>query len=148
MTVPEAPRRIRIGELAQRARVNIQTVRYYERRGLLDEADRSNGGHREFDEDTVTLIRGIKAAQNLGFTLSEIADMRSLTSGRSDPEWVRKLAEAKLSEIDARIESLLEMKSSLGRIIEARCDSLVDCSAPEGCPIHCLGSEQASRQAV
>jgi DNA-binding transcriptional MerR regulator len=66
---------LRSGEVAQLAGVNPQTLRYYERRGLLPEPDRSPGGHRLYPEDTVTVLRVVKAAQRLGLTLAEVADL-------------------------------------------------------------------------
>ncbi|MCX4632946.1 MerR family transcriptional regulator [Streptomyces sp. NBC_01443] len=66
---------LRSGQVAEAAGVNIQTLRYYERRGLLAEPERSNGGHRLYGEDAVTALRVIKAAQRLGFTLDEVAEL-------------------------------------------------------------------------
>ena len=66
---------LRTGELATAAGVNLQTLRYYERRGLLAEPERSLGGHRLYPPETVTALRVIKAAQRLGFTLEEVADL-------------------------------------------------------------------------
>jgi DNA-binding transcriptional MerR regulator len=69
---------LRSGELAAAAGVNLQTLRYYERRGLLAEPARTPGGHRLYPADTVTLLGVIKAAQRLGFTLDEVADRSQL----------------------------------------------------------------------
>lgn len=69
---------LRSGQVAEAAGVNIQTLRYYERRGLLAEPERSNGGHRLYGEDAVTALRVIKAAQRLGFTLEEVAELLEL----------------------------------------------------------------------
>jgi len=66
---------LRAGELASRAGVNPETIRYYERRGLLGTPERTLGGHRIYDEDAVTLLRVIKAAQALGFTLAEVEEL-------------------------------------------------------------------------
>lgn len=66
---------LRIGQLAGAAGVKVQTLRYYERRGLLDEPDRTPGGHRLYPPETVTVIRVIKAAQRLGFSLGEVAEL-------------------------------------------------------------------------
>ena len=69
---------LRSGQVAEAAGVNIQTLRYYERRGLLAEPVRSPGGHRLYGDDAVTALRVIKAAQRLGFTLDEVADLLEL----------------------------------------------------------------------
>jgi MerR family transcriptional regulator, mercuric resistance operon regulatory protein len=66
---------LRTGEVAAAAGVNLQTLRYYERRGLLAEPERTLGGHRVYPEQTVTVLRVIKAAQRLGFTLEEVAEL-------------------------------------------------------------------------
>ena len=66
---------LRSGQVAVAAGVNVETLRYYERRGLLAEPDRSPGGHRLYPAETVTVLRVIKAAQRLGFTLEEVADL-------------------------------------------------------------------------
>jgi len=66
---------VRIGEIAGRAGVNIQTLRYYERRGLLAPASRRESGYREYDEEDVRRVRFIRRAQDLGFTLEEIGDL-------------------------------------------------------------------------
>ncbi len=68
-------RGLRSGQVADAAGVNVTTLRYYERRGLLDEPDRTLGGHRLYPPETVTMLRIIKAAQRLGFTLEEVAEL-------------------------------------------------------------------------
>ena len=75
---------MRAGEAAQRAGVNVETLRYYERRGLLPEPARAPGGHRRYDEDAVRFLRAIKDTQALGFTLAEIKDyLRAVRRGRA-----------------------------------------------------------------
>ena len=71
---------MRRGQVAAAAGVNIETLRYYERRGLLTEPARSPGGHRLYPPETVTVVRVVKAAQRLGFTLDEVADLLELGS--------------------------------------------------------------------
>lgn len=129
---------IRIGDLAQQAGVNIETIRYYERRGLLERPARSPGGHRAFGMDAVKLIRAIKAAQRLGFSLAEIEEITDLTVRRGSSSEVRERATAKIREIDGKIELFLEMRSALERVIEAECDSLIACSGGAACPVHDL----------
>src|ERR1700737_4586063 len=75
---------LRSGEVADAAGVNIQTLRYYERRGLLHEPDRTLGGHRLYPPEAVTVLRVIKAAQRLGFTLDEVADLLEVSHLRAD----------------------------------------------------------------
>jgi Hg(II)-responsive transcriptional regulator len=103
-----------IGELARRARVNVQTVRYYERRGLLPEPDRTPSGYREYTDATLDRLRFIRRAQELGFTLSEIGELLVL---RLDPHTtaaaVKARAESKIADVDRRIHDLQRIKHAL-----------------------------------
>ena len=128
---------LRTGELARAAGVNQQTLRYYERRGLLPEPARSNGGHRLYDEQSVTVLRVIKAAQRLGFTLDEVAELLEMGRhhhGRHDHGLAVK-ARAKLSEVEARIADLNMIRERLRATIDAGCDDLMECVDTGGCPI-------------
>ena len=128
-------RALRIGEAASRAGVNVQTLRYYERRGLLD-PDRRHTGHREYDSEAVRLVRTIKAAQRLGFSLNEIEELLDLTRRRSDRSGaIADLAAAKVREIELKIEQLQAMRESLQTLIDLDCDSLTSCGCPPRCPI-------------
>ncbi len=123
---------LRTGEVAARAGVNIQTLRYYERRGLIAEPTRSIGGHRAYPPDTVALINVIKAAQRLGFTLDEVAELLDTGRRRHATPDLRQRAEAKIAEVEQRIGDLVAIRERLARIVAARCDSLTDCTCPEG----------------
>ncbi|MEV7627097.1 MerR family transcriptional regulator [Actinoplanes sp. NPDC089786] len=125
---------LRTGEVAERAGVNVQTLRYYERRGLLAEPVRSNGGHRLYPPDTVALLGVIKAAQRLGFTLDEVADLIAAGRGRHPAPDLRQRATDKIAEIDARIADLTVIRAALTDVVDARCDSLTNCTC-EDCPI-------------
>jgi DNA-binding transcriptional MerR regulator len=127
-------RRLRSGEVAERAGVNVQTLRYYERRGLIAEPDRTLGGHRTYPPDTVTLLGVIKAAQRLGFTLDEVADLlRAGRRGHATPD-LRERSIAKLAEIDKKIHDLITIRAELAKVVEARCDSLTHCTCTD-CPL-------------
>jgi DNA-binding transcriptional MerR regulator len=130
--------RLRTGELAERAGVNVQTLRYYERRGLLAAPTRRPSGQREYAEDTVRLLRTIKAVQRLGFTLAEIEELLDLSEHRRGPDELRQRAQAKVAEIDARIDQLTQMRQALVAVMAAECDSLTDCSCGRGCPLPAL----------
>lgn len=115
----QRPARMRIGDVAARAGVNTQTLRYYERRGILGEPRRSPSGYREYPSDTVRLIRFIKRAQELGFTLTEIEELIALR--QTSPERrtkVRELAAAKMRDIDEKLARLQAMRSALYRLVE------------------------------
>ena len=93
---------MRMGEVARQAGVNIQTLRYYERRGLLPEPERGTSGYRAYDPDTVRLVRFIKRAQELGFTLREIDDLIELRQSPRRGTEVRAVAFAKVEDIERR----------------------------------------------
>ena len=95
---------MRVGEVAQRAGVHVETLRYYERRGLLPAPAREPSGHRRYDEETVRFLRAIKEAQALGFTLREIADvLKAVRRSGTPSEALRVRMAAKIDEIDGRI---------------------------------------------
>jgi Hg(II)-responsive transcriptional regulator len=111
--------RLRIGDVASRAGVNVETLRYYERRGILRSPKRSAAGYREYPSDTVRLIRFVKRAQELGFTLDEIEDLIALRETPSRKrDKVRELAAAKLRDIDAKIDRLVAMREALSPLVE------------------------------
>jgi MerR family transcriptional regulator, mercuric resistance operon regulatory protein len=128
-------RGLRTGELAERAGVNVQTLRYYERRGLLTAPARRPSGQREYSEDAVGLLRTIKAAQRLGFTLAEIEELLDLSEHRRGTGELHRRAEAKVAEIDAKIAQLARVRQALLAVLDADCDSLTDCSCGLGCPL-------------
>ncbi|WP_040840624.1 MerR family transcriptional regulator [Nocardia brevicatena] len=128
---------LRTGELAAAVGVNVQTLRYYERRGLLAEPDRSVGGHRLYPERAVTVLRVIKAAQRLGFTLDEVADLLTAT-GLGQPRakaGLQARAAVKLAEVDAKLTELTLVRDTLRAALAAGCDDLVVCSETPGCPV-------------
>jgi DNA-binding transcriptional MerR regulator len=132
-------RGLRTGELADRAGVNVQTLRYYERRGLLATPARRPSGQREYSEDAVRLLRTIKAVQRLGFTLAEIEELLTLSEHRRGTGELHRRAQAKVAEIDARIAHLTQVRQTLMEVMTADCDSLTDCSCGLGCPLPDLG---------
>jgi MerR family transcriptional regulator, mercuric resistance operon regulatory protein len=127
---------LRAGEVAERAGVNLQTLRYYERRGILSEPDRSLGGHRLYDDDTVLVLQVVKAAQALGFSLDEIAELMDIGSHahRRRPR-LADSARAKLVQVREKISALQQIEATLQQAIEAGCDDLAVCALEEDCPI-------------
>lgn len=110
------------GQLAKQAQVNIETIRYYERRGLIPEPPRRESGYRKYPPDMVARIQFIKRAQELGFSLKEIGELLSLRlEPRTPAIEVRKKAEAKVKEIDEKIRTLQNMKHVLMKLI-GQCD--------------------------
>jgi MerR family mercuric resistance operon transcriptional regulator len=123
---------LRIGDVARSAAVNVQTLRYYERRGLVVPGFRRHSGQREYDQADVGRVKVIKAAQRLGFTLAEIQEMFDLSAHRRSTGELRARATAKVAEIDERIARLKSMRADLGAVIAADCDSLTECSCGLG----------------
>jgi DNA-binding transcriptional MerR regulator len=119
--------------------VNVETLRYYERRGLLADPDRSPGGHRLHPAETVTVLRVIKSAQRLGFTLDEVADL--LEVGRHhhrrgrDVTGLQARAQAKLAEVEDHIADLVTIRDNLRAAVDAGCTDLIECAGTECCPI-------------
>jgi Cu(I)-responsive transcriptional regulator len=109
---------MRIGTAAEKAGVNVQTLRYYERRGLLPRAPRRTSGYREFPDDAVRVVRFVKRAQNLGFTLDEIEKLLRLRNDkRRDRGRIRAVAGNRLRDIDRKIIELQAMKRALAHLI-------------------------------
>jgi DNA-binding transcriptional MerR regulator len=134
---------LRTGQVAVAAGVNVETLRYYERRGLLAEPDRSPGGHRLYPAETVTVLRVIKAAQRLGFTLEEVADLlevgrrrhRPARGSRARDAGLHARAQAKLTEVEERIADLLTIRDNLRAALDAGCADLIACAGADCCPI-------------
>ncbi|WP_309104712.1 MerR family transcriptional regulator [Microbacterium sp.] len=131
---------IRAGELASRAGVNPETIRYYERRGLLGDPERTLGGHRTYDENAVTLLRVIKAAQGLGFTLDEIEELidAGTHAHRRRPRLAER-AKAKLGEVESKVQALEQIAGTLREVIASDCDDLEQCALEDNCPIPFAG---------
>jgi DNA-binding transcriptional MerR regulator len=126
---------MRINEVAQAAGVNRETLRYYERRGLLEQPDRSPGGHRLYDERAVQTLRIIKAAQRLGFTLEEVADLIEVGRRRGRDTGLQARAREKLIEVEARMADLETIRTNLLAALDAGCDDLHQCATSDCCPL-------------
>jgi len=109
---------LKVGEVAKQAGVNLQTIHYYERRGLLPKPPRSGSNYRAYPGDAVLRVRFIKRAQELGFTLKEIKELLSLrASPRTRCADVRNRAEAKVQDIDNKVRTLHAMRKALTKLI-------------------------------
>jgi DNA-binding transcriptional MerR regulator len=109
---------MRTGQVADQAGVNIQTLRYYERRGLLPMPTRRASGYRMYGPDAVRVVRFVKRAQQLGFTLDEVESLLHLADGGPDScHGARHLATDKISDLDRRIAQLTAMRQSLQRLV-------------------------------
>jgi DNA-binding transcriptional MerR regulator len=130
--------RLRSGQVAEAAGVNLQTLRYYERRGLLAEPERSLGGHRLYPEQAVTIVRIIRASQRLGFTLDDVAELLETgrhRHGRRPDASLHAKAVTKLAEIEQRIADLQVIADTLRVALDVGCDDVMACAASADCPL-------------
>lgn len=103
-----------IGQVARLSGVGVETVRFYEREGLLEEPARRASGYRQYSQDAVTQIRFIKRAQQLGFSLKEIQELLTLrVDGQTSCEQVKERAAAKLAEVEQKMGELQRMRQAL-----------------------------------
>ena len=113
---------MRTSELAGRAGVNSETLRYYERRGLLEAPPRTPGGYRDYPVSALRLLRFVRRAQELGFTLDEVAELLHLDDGGPEScDAARELAERRRDDLAVRIRDLQRMHDSLSELV-ATCD--------------------------
>ncbi len=121
-----------IGQVASGAGVGIETIRFYEREGLLEDPPRTASGYRQYPKDAVTRIQLIRRAKELGFSLKEISELLSL---RADPGSscgdVKRQAQAKIVDMETKIQTLERMKAALEKLV-ASCDGEAPISE---CPI-------------
>ena len=124
------PGNLTIGAFAKAGGVNVETVRFYQRRSLLPEPDRPSGRIRRYGEPDVARLKFVKSAQRLGFSLEEVAGLLQLEDGTHCDD-ARVLAEQKLENVRGKLGDLHRMESALERLVQ-------DCCASRGtviCPI-------------
>ncbi len=127
----ETPKTLTIGRLARQAAVGIDTVRFYERRGLLPEPSRTAAGYRLYADDIVARLRFIRRAKSLGFSLDEIGNLLDLHDRGGQKSAVKQLTRRKLAQINAKIADLSKIRDVL-RELESECSGTGDV---DGCPI-------------
>jgi len=121
---------ISIGQLAKTADTGVETIRFYERRGLMPDPPRAPSGYRRYPKDAIGRLRFIRRAKRLGFTLEEIGTLLNLQDG-GDRSEVKAVAQAKLAQIEARIDDLRRMRKTLADL-EKQCSGH---GSVDGCPI-------------
>ena len=121
-----------IGQVAEAAEVGVETVRFYQRQGLIEEPPRQGTQRRRYSQETVARIRFIRGAQNLGFSLKEIDDLMALriAAGTSKAE-IKARAQAKVDEIEEKMRNLQRMRDTLLKLIGS-CEGT---GTVEDCPI-------------
>jgi len=120
-----------IGQVARRAGVGVETVRFYEREGLLEEPPRRASGYRQYSEEVVSRLRFIKRAQQLGFSLKEISELLLRVDAQTSCEEVKGRTEAKIAEVERKMVELHRMRQALLQV-----HSLCTGQGPTGrCPM-------------
>ena len=108
-----------IGQVARRAGVGVETIRFYERKGLIDEPPRKASGYRQYKDEDISRLTFIQQAKTLGFSLNEIGDLLSLRAkpGTTSRE-IKQMTEAKLADIESKIKMLKRMQRTLKKLVE------------------------------
>lgn len=110
---------MRTSEVAAQAHVHPETLRYYERRGLLPEPERTSSGYRAYSVDTVQLVRFVKRAQGLGFTLNDVEELLHLAGGGpASCETAKTMARTRIADLEQRIKELVGMRDALSRLVD------------------------------
>jgi DNA-binding transcriptional MerR regulator len=122
----------RIGHLAESAGVTVDTLRYYEREGLLPPVDRTAGGFRLYSEETARRLEFIKQARELGLTVREIRQLVHPANGRCST--MREILAARLADVERRLHDLNSFRRTLKEALE-RCEETLDRSKNASCPI-------------
>jgi Hg(II)-responsive transcriptional regulator len=123
---------MKIGEVAKQSDVGVETIRYYERKGLLAEPERRPSGYRLYDASVVARLQFIRRTKELGFTLAEIKEFLGLWfDANTRCEHIRARAEKKVTDIEEKIRTLQKMKRSLKKVI-SECESK---NTVDDCPL-------------
>ena len=121
--------KLTIGQLAKKADINVETVRYYERRGLISRPQKPDCGYRKYDDEILQQLRFIRRAKQIGFKLDEIKSLLLLADGHCED--VRSLARLKLEQVRSRLNDLQRLEAVLEQLIR-QCGERPDESR---CPI-------------
>jgi len=123
---------MKIGEVSKLSGTRIETIRFYEKEGLLLEPERRPSGYRQYDASTVERLEYIRQSKELGFTLAEIRELLELSFvSQSCCDHIRQRADAKIADIESKIRTLQQMKRSLGKIV-AQCRNK---NSADSCPL-------------
>ena len=123
------PRSMTIGALAKAAGMGVETIRYYQRRGLVEEPEKPYGSIRHYDDETLARLHFIRTAQWLGFSLDEVGGLLKLQDGTHCDE-ARVLGEQKLAKVREKISSLRRIERTLEGLVQACCTEQGDVKCP------------------
>ena len=136
-----------IGELSRQTRVNIETIRYYERIGLLARPPRTRAGHRSFGTESCRTLAFIKRSRDLGFGLEDIRTLLSLRETHGSCKNVRAIAARHLEEVQAKIRDLSKMEATLARAVTACSnDESPDCAVLDSLDTGCCSTGRIATQ--
>lgn len=121
--------RLTVGAFAREAGVNVETVRFYQRKGLLHEPDKPYGSIRRYGDSDVARVRFVKSAQRLGFSLDEVASLLRLEDGTHCNE-ARALAERKLADVRGKLQDLRRIETVLAKLVDDCCTNQGTVSCP------------------
>lgn len=120
-----------IGKLARESGVNVETIRFYERKGLIEQPERPSAGYRVYPVEAGVRVRFIRNARELGFSLREIGELLALaTTAKVNRGGMRGKAEAKIAEIDGKVEGLLGLRKELSALVEVCRSGRKKCRCP------------------
>ena len=125
----ETTETLTIGRLAEAAGVNVETIRFYQRKGLMQEPDRPQGGIRRYAGTDLERVRFIKSAQRLGFSLDEVGDLLKLEDGSHCTE-AREQAERKLADVRTKLADLHRIEATLTTLVEQCCTAKGEVRCP------------------
>jgi MerR family mercuric resistance operon transcriptional regulator len=137
--IDQSEKLLRIGRVASEANVGIDTIRFYERRGLLPEPQRTNSGYRLYPPDTVTRLRFILRAKELGFSLDEILSLLKLQDTGGPKAEVKAITHRKLKQIDIKIDALTRMRDVLHHL-DGECSGTGDVRGRSLCAYSTVGN--------
>ena len=130
--VPPYEKTMKINELSKRTGINLETIRYYEKQGVLPEPKRAANGYRHYDETSVTQLNFIKNCRTLGFSLEDIRELNGLKFGTADHYHADQLVLKQLAQVEEKITQLLEIKAFLQSIANENEHSEAECKAMKG----------------
>ena len=120
-----------IGKLARESGVTVETIRFYERKGLIDQPQKPTTGYRSYPMEAGIRVRFIRNAKELGFSLREIRELLALAgTSKVDRRGMRARAEAKIAELDAKVEGLLSLRKELSALVEVCRSGKKECRCP------------------